>query len=898
MSNISGVEIDSDEYLRSLSREILDTLKSIAGAAQKELSKPALRENPLANPQNFTNASAQSSLDKISGSLRESYQYLQREPAIARIIYEDETGEKDTLYISRTTPVTGSGVQLASQRAPLGRLASLDVGDSTVIEFSAKSKECTLIEVSLLKPTRDEKGWDATDTVYKHETGVKTIRSLRQLLAIVSAEGDFEAFLDADEPDSTVTQGIAHQIRTAIGLRDQPILDKIQDKIYRLPLNSQLFIAGPPGTGKTTTLIKRLGQKLDYEYLSPLEKRLVEKAEANTNIPYEQNWLMFTPTDLLKHYLKEAFSREQVPASDDHIRTWEKTRRYLARNVFGLLQSGNLKGKFIFKNDTKHLKPEVSDQLYAWFEGFEGYYNEQFFKGLETAFQQFDLALVAIDEAPLEHLTSLREVLAKPGNTLQSVLNAIEQASGDIHPLIDKYNSLADKNAKSAVRALYKLDSSIFARLAELLNKIALEKNDGDEEADDDLDDEGEESIQAQQFTPQSAAKRLIWVFKSIGRTRYLGRSVSKKSTNGRVLDFLDDKTPHGDEFKTIGKYSAIVSNLRLLTRGHRNYIKNVASLYKRYRREHPDYYQDKTNNQFITATELDAVVLLTLKSAHNLLDISFISRNINEPRFSFLSNIVSQFRLQVFVDEATDFSALQLAIMQLLVNPATKSFFACGDFNQRLTQEGIKKQADLDALPMRLDSKRITRVYRQSKILNTLSHDLLSLMGGDVTSAGELPKDYNHPAVSPTLVEGLNQIEEIARWLAQRIEEIEKLVNALPTIGVLVNNESIVEPLAAGLNKALAPLNIEAEACLGGKSLGEKADVRVFSTEYIKGLEFEAVFFIGVDKLAEINPDLFDKYLYVGVTRAATYLGLTCEDQLPCKLKSLRSVFIEDWSS
>ena len=61
--------------------------------------------------------------------------------------------------------------------------------------------------------------------------------------------------------------------------------------------------------------------------------------------------------------------------------------------------------------------------------------------------------------------------------------------------------------------------------------------------------------------------------------------------------------------------------------------------------------------------------------------------------------------------------------------------------------------------------------------------------------------------------------------------------------------------------------------------------------------LEFEAVFFVGVDGLAARDPDLFDKYLYVGATRAATYLGMTCAETLPNAMKGMLSVFAKDWA-
>jgi hypothetical protein len=41
----------------------------------------------------------------------------------------------------------------------------------------------------------------------------------------------------------------------------------------------------------------------------------------------------------------------------------------------------------------------------------------------------------------------------------------------------------------------------------------------------------------------------------------------------------------------------------------------------------------------------------------------------------------------------------------------------------------------------------------------------------------------------------------------------------------------------------------------------------------------------------------IFDKYLYVGATRAATYLGLTCDGpQLPAKIQPLEALFGKTW--
>ena len=65
---------------------------------------------------------------------------------------------------------------------------------------------------------------------------------------------------------------------------------------------------------KTTTLIKRLGQKIDTydgQSLSDSEGAIVKRLEGDTGLDHSENWLMFTPAELLKQYLRRHLRKSE-----------------------------------------------------------------------------------------------------------------------------------------------------------------------------------------------------------------------------------------------------------------------------------------------------------------------------------------------------------------------------------------------------------------------------------------------------------------------------------------------------------------------------------------------------------------------------------------------------------
>jgi hypothetical protein len=90
---------------------------------------------------------------------------------------------------------------------------------------------------------------------------------------------------------------------------------------------------------------------------------------------------------------------------------------------------------------------------------------------------------------------------------------------------------------------------------------------------------------------------------------------------------------------------------------------------------------------------------------------------------------------------------------------------------------------------------------------------------------------------------------------------------------------------VASEVADALQGANIDVMASPSGYVLGRDEQVRVFGSQHIKGVEFKAASFHSLQDLARDAPGLVGKYLYVGATRAATFLGLACDGAFakPC---------------
>lgn len=765
---------------------------------------------------------------------------------------------------------TSEHVEYVSYKAPLGRLAAVGAGEKGVIKVPEVvglkatgyfwETEYSVQEKNLFEARQN----DALKNDTSFPSGRLFVPSLRSFL-----EG-LHAAKEAEVAGAEMLKPARRRVVDKFELQDLAIVDKYQDDIFRIPLSTFLLIYGAPGTGKTTTIIKRLAQKTDPDFL--LENKEIAANEVDALRPAfygPTNWVLFIPSELLRGYLKEALAQERLAATEENVLVWQEYRVTVARDTLRVLKTGS-RGTFVLRDGL--VDEPASARLASWTQSFERYFQEAVAAQFAREVGAGEIELKAVRE---------------------KAVAAIRASEDEVRPLqreveelrIQETRARSEKENESIRRNLTELEGKIQARLAPVAEIRLLV---------DTWNHLIEEARAARSPSPRSAAV-------IARRVRSLDDSYKMQVDRLREQrEFASLAASHAPELGANHLRSALTKLLR--DHSLDAILSRLAPLYQAFRlgqlNEEAFFMRsaaEMVKERRIDPFELDTLIYVALSLLRETLQPVEMSQRSGS---SLSQLLINEMRMVVTADEASDFSATQLACMRLLAHPRFDSTAFSGDLMQRMTSQGIQHWNELETFGPTPRHCELRVSYRQSPRLLEIAAALYHSTVGDPapfeSAFTESPEDPF------ALTFHASSAEASARWIADRIVEIYSSTDErLPSIAVLVPTEADVQPTYSLLKPTLLEQSIEAEACIDGRVLGTKAKVRVFNVEFIKGLEFEAVFFVGIDQIASKAPELVARYLYVGLTRARSFLAVTHFSGFPPQLEFVQGHFAaSNWAT
>lgn len=910
------------------------------------------------NVQTQVNDHLQVSEDVLARRMRENAKRI-RFPAFCRIEAVDEKGTTHVFWlVERTTgnlrvqrswtgtalgattdgQALGEGIEV-SKNAPFGVLLdSLSEQPGALLPLNTAQERAfgslQIVATAFYRPVQD----DAQDgAILLQEIEGLNFESLRLLVQeLRGAEDEIEELrrqqLIAEDTDHILEQlrekeaaakkllerkkqRIRHIIAEAT-LRNQPKLDAEQVRVKQLQLlRGGLIIDGGPGTGKTTTLIDRINFLTDAAIREHGVDVTDEEFERLTNP--DTGYLLFTPNELLMHYLRDAMNAKGLIADRRMVKTWADFREVLALR-FGFLTADAASSPFLRDRRAFRKNVHVFDLDRPNMASFAGTIQDKFVEALGEP----HLRLLNVDADQTADPATFRTIV-------DAVIEAIENPSLEgwiklFHLLYDRYRDKVSEAGTQSQDQLRRITARIQAKLradAQLLEQVrGMLFQDTPEEPEEELEEEAEETEDQEDVVTTdgreapSEEERIYRVLRTMVRKLALRKGdksvrLTKRERDLRqLLDGLIDE-------EAIDKLAPILlyaERLRPAVAGpERNVLNQIRRFYKDLRRRHLDALEPylhtsgkaqversaKNQNKPLAPDELDLLIYLTLKTIRTFTRVA--TRRYGSSNHPSIAAFKDEYREIVAVDEATDFTAMQLACMAMLANPRHGCVTLSGDLMQRMTSTGLQDWEEFEILASDIGISSVERTeltysYRQSPRLLDLTKKLWQARTGKEPPYRS-PFDASEHDPPPLVFEH-DDLEATADWLAQRIVEIRKSYDeqgVIPTIAVFVPDEEQIDPVAEAIEDSLyLGQNINIERCKDGKVLGSHAKVRVFNVAHIKGLEFEAAFFVHLDQVAVRYPDLTDRMLYVGLSRASLYLGVTVEQAFPDVLAPFETSF------
>ena len=330
---------------------------------------------------------------------------------------------------------------------------------------------------------------------------------------------------------------------------------------------------------------------------------------------------MFTPTELLKLYLRDAFNEENVPAGQENLRTWEKERVRFGRTVLGILRSGASPG-FQVDENLETLVDDSNDGLLSFYSEFSEFVQQIISERLSDSYTR-----LTGSDAAQEIVRKVTNAVGGLRDNRFSLQNAARLLDGspEIQEEVRTFTSEIDAESQRLGNRVLREHPGLLSELSQRVKELVREESDDEEEDPEEGGSLAETTGREAQVRPDFAAQLLMEAIRRLAVERASGRPAGGRAR--QIIDFLGLRVPPEQDLLPLGKQILTRTDLRIILRAPRLYVLSARAEFSRFRREKLRQHQlfraeaiDAVRQRKISKNELDVLILTTLRNARILL--------------------------------------------------------------------------------------------------------------------------------------------------------------------------------------------------------------------------------------------------------------------------------------
>ncbi len=687
----------------------------------------------------------------------------------------------------------------------------------------------------------------------------------------------------------------AQYIRRQASLRLNPKISIEQNNIKRSHIldGATVVINGGPGTGKTTTLIQRLKfliSKSDLiDYRENHEDCGLTDEQIRIASDPERNWIFFSPTELLRQFMRDNMNYEGLTDTNRKTVVWsDYLRKTLVRDRY---QFAGDDYPFDFAKSSMNERPIFTGSHIALINRFIREYITEMKKKLQV------VAEINTDDFKWKQIGKKISDICKGADKVVATASLVRlmleldkvrelpmpETMLTARNVIETYKTQMQRLSTSYITE-WRKDETFYSELIAMAK--SWKNNNLTEEEEEEAAEMDEEEMLA------GAENKLLSTLKTLIKRMALHTIDGKITITGRTKQLYEkvgDKIRQED-YDTLAEYAYFMQYFYPVIHNYEGYLfSKITSVYKNFRREALKSSMAGWNKPLLRQIVEDGKNRPLCQQEQALL-IGFINnlilsiRSVSIRRFEALKHKYAVAykdvcRPVIGIDEATDYTLVDYYAINSLRHYKVSSFTLTGDMMQGLRVDGITDWMDLQRPNMfsSVEVMDLTVSYRQSPKLMRLADAIYELiMGKPSPYTCDMEQERDCP--NPLLLESDDE-EEKAIWIAQRVLEVKAQYGFVPSIAVFVADKNDAAQLESILKDdgSLENNGIDVKDCSAGDNLSASDMLRIFPLEKVKGMEFEVVFFHNIDKVK--TSKLISRYLYVGLSRATFFMGVTASD-------------------